>query len=112
MQTVLSLVPPHTAGQAAAAGPAPGSAAPQSAVRVSIRRCTETVVTEPAASVICTGAVAVALRSLPAAPGLFRAVQAARRQLGAVPSGPPFGAKASTGDRKSTRLNSSHLVIS
>ena len=57
------------------------------------------VVTDPAASVNCTFAVAVALRLLTAAPGWFLAVHAERLQLGAVPSGPPFGAKALAGLR-------------
>src|SRR5688500_2512629 len=55
------------------------------------------LVTEPAVTLNCTFAVAVALRLLAAAPGLFLAVQAERRQFGAVPSGLPFTAKALAG---------------
>src|SRR5688572_25778690 len=49
------------------------------------------LVTEPAVSVNCTGALPVARR---AGAGLSFAVQAQRRQFGAVPSALPFGANA------------------
>src|SRR5256885_10264212 len=43
---------------------------------------------------------------------LFRSGRAATGGAGSPTVGPPTAARARMGDRKSTRLNSSHLVIS
>src|SRR5687767_12246482 len=95
--TVLSSAAPQPAGRAATqvGGSAPQS--PAAALRVITRRWKVIVVNEPAVSASATGTDAVARRSCAGAPGLLRAVHAERLQLGAAPSGPPFGANACVG---------------